>query len=360
MKHIKKVILIILLTGIVLMTGCSSFYLENNTIEEIAPVIFWSIQEGQKEKLKISSLMPPLIKEKKSILTLEVDLINQGRKNFNLIYYRELKSGQLRMLFISEELAKKGILPLIDTLLTDPDISQRLYLVITKGNFEDYIRNQFDRQENLDYFLYRMLNHYDNQGDITVINLHQFMKRLYSPLRDPIMPVFKVSGEGFTYDGTALFSDDKLIATIDNIEDQIFQLLNNDYYLKLFPIPSLAVSLGQIHSQVKMELKPDYSSIAIKILINGIIEEYRGDKQIIFLDEFADLNHEIESYLEKETTALLRKMQQWKVDPLQVGTHTLTPFLEPISQEEWLTYWEHIELDVDYQLDLQTMTNVNK
>lgn len=163
MTHIKRVVLLMIIINIVFLSGCSSFFVENNTVEEIAPVIFWSIQEGESGKLKISTLLPPLINEKKSMLTLQVNLLKQGRKDFNLVYYRELKLGQLRMLFISEELAKKGILPLIDTLLTDPDISQRLYLVVIKGNFDDYIRNQVDKQENLDYFLYRMLKHYETK-----------------------------------------------------------------------------------------------------------------------------------------------------------------------------------------------------
>jgi len=235
MTHIKRVVLLMIIINIVFLSGCSSFFVENNTVEEIAPVIFWSIQEGESGKLKMSTLVPPLINEKKSMLTLQVSLLKQGRKDFNLVYYRELKSGQLRMLFISEELAKKGILPLIDTLLTDPDISQRLYLVVIKGNFEDYIRNQVDKQENLDYFLYRMLKHYEtkNQGDITVINLHQFLKRLYSPFSDPILPVFKVNKENFIYDGTAFFKDDKLVATISDMNDQILQLLKGFFVITL-------------------------------------------------------------------------------------------------------------------------------
>lgn len=46
------------------MAGCSSPYVENNKIEEIAPVVFWSVDKGTEGKLKISTLVPPLIQEK--------------------------------------------------------------------------------------------------------------------------------------------------------------------------------------------------------------------------------------------------------------------------------------------------------
>jgi spore germination protein len=128
-------------------------------------------------------VVPPLIREKKRLLSMQVDLLKEGGKEFNLVYYRELKSAQVRLLLISEPLAKKGISPLINTLVRDPDISQRLFLVVVKGDFDEYIRHQLLKQENLDYFIYRIFKHYEskNQGEMTVVNLHQFQKKLHSP-----------------------------------------------------------------------------------------------------------------------------------------------------------------------------------
>jgi spore germination protein len=214
---------------------------------------------------------------------------------------------------LSSIVLTKGVMPLINTLLTDPDVSQRLYLVIVKGNFEDYLKNQLDKQTNLDYFLYRMFKHYEkrSQGEMTVVNLHEFKNKLYSPFSDPFLPVFKVNKENFTYEGTAFFSDDKLIATVKHMDDQIFQLIDNDYYLKFLTIPALSTTIGQVRSNVHMELNRNYSSISIKIDLNGRIEEYRGDKNLLDYDELAGLNKEIESYLEKQTMGLMKDMQKW-------------------------------------------------
>ena len=289
MKQLKQLFSVSLLSSIVWITGCSPF-VENNTIEELAPVIFWSIEEGEEGKLKISTLAPPLVKEQKRLLTQEVHLLKEGRKEFNLIYYRELKCGQLRMLFIGEKLAKKGITSLINTILTDPDISQRLFLAIVKGNVDEYIKNQLNKQPDLDYFLYRMFKHYEKEGQITIVNLHQFMEKLYSPYADPILPVFKVNDGNFTYEGTALFQNDHLITSIQDMKDQIFQLIGNNHYLDVLPIPSLSVSLGKVRSKVRMDLNQDYSTMTIKVKLNGRIDEYRGDKNILDRDQLEVLN----------------------------------------------------------------------
>lgn len=361
MKRLNKFLLVgTLISSIICFAGCSSF-IENNTIEELAPVLYWSIEEAGEGKLKISTLIPPLVKEQERLLIQEeVSLLKQTIKQFNLSYYSELKSGQLRMLLIDEKLAKKGIRSLINTVLIDPDISQRLFLVIVEGPVDDYIKNQVTKEQNIDYFLYRMFKHYENKGQITIVNLHQFKKMLYSPYSDPILPVFRVNSENFSYDGTALFHDDKFIASIQNMNDQIFQLIGNKHYLEVLTIPSLSVTLGKVRSKIHIDLNRDYTAITIKVKLKGRIEEYQGNKSILDRKQLVVLNDDIKSYFEHQTTNLLKTLQKWKVDPLQLGTLTLTPFSKPINEEDWLRHWEQMRITVNYELNIQPLTNTIK
>jgi spore germination protein len=107
-------------------------------------------------------------------------------------------------------------------------------------------------------------------------------------------------------------------------------------------------------------LDDTYSSLSIIVDLRGRIEEYRGDKNILNQDELADLTHEIKSHLEKNTTKLVKKLQHWKVDPLQVGSLSLHPFTKPITKREWIKYWQKMKINVDYRLHIQLLTNVKK
>ncbi|WP_254611207.1 Ger(x)C family spore germination C-terminal domain-containing protein [Paenibacillus sp. JMULE4] len=357
MMRIKRCLLIALL----FTTGCSPF-VENNTIEEIAPVVFWSFNEGEEGMLKISTLVPPLINEKKRLLSKQVKLLKQGEKEFNLIYYREIKSGQLRMVLINKNLAKKGILTLIDTLLNDPDISQRLYVAVVEGSFEDYIKGQISKQADLDFFLYRMFKHYEDrhQGEMSIVNLHEFKNRLYSPYTDPFLPVFKVGKDNFKYKGTAFFQEDKLVGSIDKLYDQIFQLISNDYYLKNLSIPDLAVSIGQVRSKTQIHFNKDFSAMSIQVNLQGRIKEYRGDKNMSITEDYLSLNEEIETFLEKHTIMFLNQLQKWNVDPIGVGKLTLRPFSRPISNKEWSSYWPRMKINVEYRIDFQPIKRMNR
>lgn len=358
-SFIKRVMLLTAISLTILISGCFPLS-ENNMLEEISPVIFWSVQEAQEGKYEITTLAPPLVKEEKRLLTLNVDLLNQARKGFNLIYYREMRMGQLRMVFLDEKISKKGVKTLFENLLTDPEITERIFVAIIKGDFKNFMQNQLVKNKNLDYFLYRMFNHYeeDVKGGLTIVNLHEFMKNLYSPLSDPILPVFKISKDNLIYDGTAFFKNDKFIGNVNKLNDHILQLMDDDRYLKLLPIPDLYVTLGNVDSNVVWQLNQNESSLSVKVNLNGNISEYRGNLNLKDPRQFISFQNEIGSYLDSETTKLMNKMQQWKVDPMNIGTHTMHPFKKPMSEEEWREKWETIKINVDYQINLQTLTHM--
>lgn len=211
-------------------------------------------------------------------MTQEVGLIKEGLRNFNINFYQETKTGQMRMLIINEDLGRnEGIMSIINVLLTDPDISLRIYLVIVKGNFEEYLENQLDKQDNLDYSFYRMLKHYEeeHQGEFSVVNLYEFKKMLYTPYSDPFLPVFKIENDAISYEGTALFQNDKIVETITTFDDRIFQLLHNNHYLAVLPIPELKVVLGHVRSKTKVDINKSLSTMTYTVKIDSRIEEYR-------------------------------------------------------------------------------------
>ncbi|WP_409295618.1 Ger(x)C family spore germination C-terminal domain-containing protein [Peribacillus sp. SCS-26] len=348
----------LLVSSMCLLTGCSPFA-NDNTVEEIAPVTFLSVEAGgEKEKLKVSTLVPPVMKEDKQFFSTNVTLLDQGRRSFNLKYYREIKFGQLRMLFIDEKVARNGIVSLMDTLLIDPEVSPRLFLVVFKGNFEAFIKNRTKQQKDLDYYLYRMFKHYEKgqQGEITVTNIHEFMEKVYSPYSDPYIPVFKVNKENFNYEGTGFFENGKLKGGTDKNQDQFFQLLNNDHFLKNMVITPLDVSLGEVRSRVMTHVNLNDHTVSFKIHYTGRIDEYRGTKDLDRQASIYELVDELERYMEEGTVSLLKKMQDLKVDPLEIGGQTMSPASKPMSEEDWKKFWESAKIKVDCYFELEPLS----
>ena len=358
--HLHNFKRLILLFMTLWLSGCASFT-ENNTIEEISPISFLSISKGEEGKVKVSTILPPISKENKSVISQEVSLLKEGVQKYNLNFYQQIKFGQMRMLVISDELGKEGIMSIINVLLTDPEIPLRVYLVIVKGNFEEYLESQLDKDENLDYSFYRMLKHYEekNQGELTVVNLHEFKNLLYTTYSDPFLPVFKIQEDGVSYDGTALFQDDKLVETISSLDDRIFQLINNDHHLEVLPIPEFKIVLGHVRSKTKIDFDSSYSKMTYTVNIDTRIEEYQGEKQLFDPKELENMKKDIKTHLEKQTHELVKKMQELKVDPLQLGIQTKRPFSKPMDEKKWMELFEKMDLKIKYIINIDPLTDAN-
>lgn len=360
-RGVKTTILVSTFICLLLTTSCDILP-ENNSIEEIAPVIFWYVKKGDKKHLKISTAVPPLLKEKKQLFSLEVDLLKQGSKDFNLIYYREMKVGQLRMIFIDEKIAKRGVLEIVNSLLIDPDTSQRLFIVIVKGDFESYLKKQIKDKENAEYYLYLMLKHYEdqNQGELTPVNLHEFKKMFYTPYTDPYIPVFKADQNNFKYEGTAIFKKDKLVKTLSNMDDQVFQLMGTDNYLKYLAIPKLSVVLGRVHTDVHYHLNDTYSKLFINVKMVGRIEDFKNENDRMNDENIKKLKSSIEENMEKNTNKMFKTIQHLHSDPFQIGIITLTPFGKPLTDKEWYEKWAEMDIKVNYELQLGPLQKKTK
>ncbi|MRX74188.1 Ger(x)C family spore germination protein [Bacillus lacus] len=350
--------LIILLSLICLLSGCS-FTNQKNTVEEIAPVTFLTVKEGEdKGNIAVSTLVPPALDEERQFFSAEVKLLEQARKEFNMKYYREIRLGQLRVLFIDEKIANSGIVSLIDMLLTDQEVSHRVFLVVTKGDIESFVNKQMKKQKDLDYYLYRMLKHYerDNQGEITVTDIHEFMEKFYTPFSDPFIPVFNMEEDHFNYEGTGLFRNGKLVGQIDKEQDQFFQLLSPSKSLKNMVIDPLDVSLGEVRSKVETQVNLANNTVTLKVHYRGNIDEYHGKESLDSKESFYQLIDEIESYLKEENVSLLKKFQELKVDPLEIGRQATTPISKPMSEEDWRKFWESANIKVECHLQLEPLS----
>jgi spore germination protein len=89
---------------IVFLTSCADN--PNNIVEDIAPTILYYFEKGENEKYKVSTMVPPVKNEKRVVLSTEETLLKDIKNKLNYQYFRDVKDGQLRLVFFSEDLAK--------------------------------------------------------------------------------------------------------------------------------------------------------------------------------------------------------------------------------------------------------------
>lgn len=351
----RKINLGVIMLLICIVSGCSSFDLKSNTVEEISPTILLYLDQDKDGKLKMSTIIPPLKKEKKILITIHAGLMKEGRYLMDHKYYREMKSGQLRILAVSERVARKGIMEVINTMLLDPEISDRVYLAVVKGDMRNYLKNQLlQKQEQIDFYLYKMLSHYEKQRELTISTLHQFMESLYDPYADPIIPYFSVSKDEIVYQGTALFQDERMRDSIHPPDDVFFQMLFRKTSLqKTIPLPALDTTLGEVHSTRRIRFNDSFRKAQIEVQLRGRVEEYRGNRDFNDPSEAAAWIRRMERQIEAEMERLMHRFQSLSVDPIPIGKHTLSLMRRPFGEEQWKKHWPHMQVNVRVHVNLE-------
>lgn len=336
--------------------GCSSFCVKTNTVDEISPIIMQYIDQKDGH-LQVSTIIPPLKKEQKRVITTQAALMEEGRYKLDHKYYREMKNGQLRMVLISKTLARKGLINVINTLILDPEISDRIYLAVVEGDMIGYLNDQLQRrQEQIDFYLYRMMSHHEKQRELTIINIHQFTEKLYDPYADPIMPLFSVEGKDFVYKGSALFQDDRMIDVIHPPEDLYFQMLSRkNRQLKIIPMPAMETAIGEVYTTRHIRFSRSFREVRIDVTLKGRVEEYKENTNLSDSADTASWVRSLESHVESEMNRLIRRIQSQSIDPISAGKHTLGLASRPFSGEKWRQRWPHIQVRVKVHVNLENM-----
>jgi|HigsolmetaAR204D_1030405.scaffolds.fasta_scaffold02873_3 spore germination protein len=348
--------IIIVLAMAVLLYGCVGIAPKTNMIENITPTILLYLKEGENSTVESTMVIPAVKEEKKQVLTVRSKMMKESRYLLTRNYYREIKSGQLHLLFISEDMAKKGIIDHINTLLLDQEIKTRLYMAVIRGDFTSYLQSQFDQQEGIDRFLYKMFRHYEKKGDLTIVDLHQFLVDYYSPYSDPVLPVFDIQQGQLIYAGTALFREDRLVKSIPVHEDFLFRFIHHSRCFHTnIPLPDRNIVLGSVFATREIRFDDRHEHGIVKVRLRGIVEEYTGDKDLSRPEEADDMIRDLERYLEERIHEHIRDWQHLSIDPAHIGRKTLSPFRQPFSGSEWKRRWRDLPVTVRVELELENL-----
>lgn len=345
----RTIILICIMLGTVL-TGCG-IVPKTNVIEEISPSIVIYVDRNEEGKLVQIALIPTSSEESIKYLTTDVDIMKEARNNFSRKFYRAMKSGQMRIVMISKQIAETGIFPIMNTLVLDREIGGRVFIAIVDGNFLHYIKHHFTVKPDLplEMYLYKMFAHYERHGEYTTTNLHQFLESFYSPYADPVIPLFKAEHETLSYYGTALLQGDRMVAYINELEDVFYQLLKQRSAIqKVTPLPDLQLSIGALTSKSHISISSD-QTVHIKLHLRGRIEEYQGDYNLMVYEEAEALREKIESYFEENLEHFIAKLQKLDVDPLRIGERTLTIGKRTYTEKQWREQWKKAPTKVEVE-----------
>lgn len=341
-------------------TGCSSMFPHTNKIEEISPSLFVYFDVGQREPLSSTIFVPTAgLREKRHSLTVEGSMMKQMRERLNNRHTREIRSGKIKMVFVSERLARRGLFPVLNALMTDEDVSDRLYLAVLRGEMDEKTKRGIAEQEAFDFYLYRMFRHYDRRGGIAVTDLHAFMSRYFNGYGDPTAPVFHLEQNRFVYEGIGAFRRDRLVLVLNGEQNGLFELIRrNRNFQATLPLADMRVVLSSVRSNRNVQIS-EKGGLELSLRMTARIEEYQGTLDLGNRRDAFRLREAIARRLEQQIQGVLERLQAAESDPAAFGMLTFGPMHpSPWPRDRWQQIWSKMPVSVRCVIQLTNLGTV--
>lgn len=351
MRVVRRGVLVASLA--MLLSGC----LQTSTLEKSGLIVAVGYDPGKERHMKttfVTHQVDPRAKQKVQVVSNTADTSKGTRIESNLEMAKQLLVGQLRVALFSEEMAKSGVIDVVDTLSRDASIGTMMYLATCDGKAESLLSHHFKEISNIGIYLYSNLKQNDRVGNTVSTTLHDFVHDYYSVGRDPVMPQFVHQGEAVMIGSLALFNGDKLAGKLPAEKGYYLKLLQkrNDPYLyelkvpvnKIKPILQGGGGMRDVHlvfntesSDVKMELvDPHKLSFRVQVDIRAELLEITTKVKVDEAPKVSVLEQAMSAAMTDELNSLMQELQQARCDAAGLGEVYLNSTRgSKITKNEW-------------------------
>jgi spore germination protein KC len=252
----------------------------------------------------------------------------QGKTMFDAIRNMILKIGRrlywahAKVGIISEDIAREGIIGVLDWIERDPEVRSNMRLFISKGKEAGEIFYSYCPIEStISFQLEKIIESTDNVEKVPDTDTWRFTNDMSSEGISAVIPVvYLVNSKDAAIPqvyGTAVFKRDKLVGYLDGNETQAFLMVRNEVKGGIIPIKNAAGSKDDVSLEIfgaKSEVKPVYKDgkvkMNIKVEIDVSIAEIEGTVNVIQDEGQVELKEQAEKHVKSDIEGVIEKVQQ--------------------------------------------------
>ena len=342
----KKLLLTMVM--ILLLSGC----VEKEVIDDVNLVVAVGFDLTEDGKIRGSANVNTYMKDQP---VTDYLMVSESKLSRDVLSEMQKQSpdpiviGKLQIALFGEKLAKQGLSEIVDTLQRDASIGERLLLAVTRNDANNILEAEFATIGAAKY-LTNLILHNKLSRDLPRTNLHLFLYQHYSEGQDPFLPILKKNEQtgSVEIDGIVLMDDKKVVGELSNDKLLFFKVLTDQYtkgsHIVEVPDSEDSAVVRSISSSRKLKvISTDPLKVKIDVKIEGFINEYTGKKITPKVKE--QLAKAFENQVERESTALIQKFKELKIDPIGIGDE-LRSKIRTFNIKEWRERIPELAVDV--------------
>lgn len=376
---------------ILLLTGCW----DKQELNELAIATGISIdkeENGYKLSVQIvnpleispqaseSGITPVTVRSKKG------ETMYETIRRLSLTNSRRIYLSHLRLLVISEEVAKEGIDDVLDYLSREKDLRSDFFIIIAKeSKAEDILKIQTITERIPANALYAILETSGKVwGETVSVDLRELLGMLTTPGRSPVLSGVEVSGDvkegetkantetthspaGFNYLGLGVFQKEKLVGWLSEDEGKGYNYITNKIHNTVGYIncPSDGkISIEVMNSKTKQRTRVDKDGKP-KIQLDVRIEANIGEADCsVDLENPSEIS-KLEKIMKERITGIIDKtidkvQDEYKADIFGFGEtiYRSHPKLWNEIKGDWEEHFANIKVQVKVKVNINQLGTI--
>lgn len=375
MKQRKGILLVSLLLLLSLLTGCWN----RRELNDLAIVMGFGIDKVGKEYQISTQVVNPgevaerggggLARPTVTTFSVKSKTIFEGIRRMTTMTPRRLYFAHIRVLVLSEKVAKEGVKDVLDLFFRDHEVRPDFYVILARDQSAMKMLSTFDPMERIPASkLYKSLETSEKAWAPTIsIQLDEFINALMSDGQEPVLTGVGIKGDprvGGTdenlnkavppaflkYLSIGVFKDDKLVGWLDERESKGYSYVTNKVDSTVGSLPcgksgTITIEVVRSKTEVKGKVAKGKPHIEISVLTEGNVGEVACSIDLSNPKTIYQLEIQSEQRIKLLMMDAIRKAQkQYKSDIFGFGDAIHRA--DPKSWEKWKKDWDRMFADV--------------
>ncbi|WP_200416491.1 Ger(x)C family spore germination protein [Virgibacillus salexigens] len=369
----NKLIMLLCFIPILLLSGC----LETKPIERLAIINARGIDllaEGLIDTTLVMFQFDTQSPDISKIASGSGKTIKEARYDANTKTSFTLTPGQIRLELYGKDVAEKGIISYLNTLVRDARTSDRVLLAITDSSAKEIItQGQQATNINVGLFMSGLIKQKIENDSIPKPELYDFTHAFFEKGQDPVLPLIS-SAEGTpALSSMAMFKDDVYVGKLSLDQAILINMFLKTIHSTPFDIGVDAKPLekylqnflsGQDNETIQLNGKiikgrtntkivdPKQLKFQTDVTIQMNLLELSRELDLANEEVTSTLEEQIEKQVKKQYEELLTHTQKMKADPFGYGEiYRINKNNGELKRDQWHELYP--EIDVDYKVDVK-------
>lgn len=360
-----------ILISFVPLVGCIE---DSREIDHRSMIVGLSIDKGKEDKYAVTLQIPvlqPGSDQGSSPFEKEFEsFTDEGETLWDAIGNLEAKTpavlffGHLKVVTISEEVAKEGLNEVVDFIDRIPQVANQIYmLVIEKSTAEDFLKTESALVSLPSLYLNRFFQADQKVGRTTDVKLFEYIRDSNMISRATTLPLAYIEEGNITIENMVVFENHQMVGKIIHHEvamsnllkkravDQMNYTIDIEHEDETFKV---AISRIKLKANIDFE-KKDPVKFHFDIKGEGEVVELTTTEVALSRELISKINDKMNKQLEKEIRNVIAKMKEINVEPWLLGHRVWAmdyKFFDTLNWEE--TGWQQAEfnINIDFKVEM--------